>query len=249
MNKNLKINKLLERPQPEQPVLLFSPTAWAKLLYFRDKGETEIAGFGITQPNDLLRVEEFVTIRQEVTMASFCFEDACVADFFDAQVDAGKKPEQFARILTHTHPGNSATPSATDEENFQRVFGRCDWTVMFILAGGGQSYARLRFNVGPGGEVVIPVQVDYSPPFAGSDFAAWEAEYQANIQAVSFSLFPDKNKNGSEKPTELDLTDYSLPNDWLEQFETMDPAERQYVLDELAGRPDLWEESGVGYDY
>ena len=40
----------------------------------------------------------------------------------------------------------------TDEETFARVFGRTDWAVMFILARQGQSYARLRFHVGPGGD-------------------------------------------------------------------------------------------------
>ena len=29
------------------PVLRFSPTAWAKLLFLRDYGETEVGGFGI----------------------------------------------------------------------------------------------------------------------------------------------------------------------------------------------------------
>jgi hypothetical protein len=53
---------------------------------------------------------------------------------------------------------------------------------MFILARGGQSYARLRFNVGPGGEVVVPVEVDYSRAFAASDSANWLEEYLANVE-------------------------------------------------------------------
>ncbi len=36
---------------------------------------------------------------------------------------------------------------------------------------------------------------------------------------------------------------------WREEFEDMEPAERQYVLDELAGRPDLWDESEVVCEY
>ena len=39
---------------PLAPVLRFSPTAWGKLLYFRDHGETEIGGFAVTRPGDLL---------------------------------------------------------------------------------------------------------------------------------------------------------------------------------------------------
>ena len=53
---------------------------------------------------------------------------------------------------------------------------------MFILARSGQCYARLRFNIGPGGEIVIPVEVDYRLPFGPSAFEAWEAEYKANVR-------------------------------------------------------------------
>ena len=52
---------------------------------------------------------------------------------------------------------------------------------MFILAKGGQTYSRLRFNVGPGGEQVLKTEVDFSCIFAGSDEAAWTQEYEANI--------------------------------------------------------------------
>ena len=61
-------------------------------------------------------------------------------------------------------PGRSAEPSATDEATFSRVFGGADWAVMFILARGGQTYARLRCNVGPGADVKLPVDVDYRSP-------------------------------------------------------------------------------------
>ena len=78
----------------------------------------------------------------------------------------------------------------TDEETFARVFGRTDWAVMFILARGGQSYARLRFHVGPGGDVDLPVHVDYSRPFPASNHAAWQEEYLANVQREEF-VFPE----------------------------------------------------------
>jgi hypothetical protein len=106
-------------------------------------------------------------------------------------VDAGLKPVQFGRVWVHSHPGNSPQPSCTDEETFDRVFGSCEQALMVIVAQGGKSYARMRFNVGPGGDVVIPVLVDYSRPFAGTDRAAWEAEYQANILADQSFLVSD----------------------------------------------------------
>ena len=211
--------------------LRFSPTAWAKLLYFRDRAQTEVGGFGISAPDDLLCVEDFVTVRQNVTMASVAFDDEAVADFFEDQVDAGRKPEQFARTWLHTHPGNSARPSATDEETFHRVFGKCDWAVLFILAHGGRSYARLRFNAGPGGQIVVPVEADYSRPFGPSDPGAWEAEYNANIKADVFGFggFGHDDYGAG-------LADSSCPDEWLEHLDDMDPAERQILLNELAIR-------------
>ena len=88
----------VKKSRPKRLALRFSPTAWAKLLYFRDKTDNEVGGFGITQLDDLLFVIDFVTIKQEVTGVSVKFDDEAVADYFDAQVDLGRKPEQFARI-------------------------------------------------------------------------------------------------------------------------------------------------------
>ena len=166
-------------------MLRFTPTAWAKLLYLCHRGDTEIGGFGVTDPADPLRIIEFITVKQLVSAVSVSFDDEAVADFFDQQVEAGRHPSQFMRVWAHTHPGDSPDPSGTDEETFARVFGGCDWAIMFILARGGQTYARLRFNVGPAGEVCLPVEVDYTQPFDAADYTAWEAEYQQNIEIES----------------------------------------------------------------
>ena len=173
------------RPLPNRHTALrFSPYAWAKLVYLRDYGDTEVGGFGITSADDLAVVEDIRLVRQLCTPVSVEFDDAAVADFFDEQVDLGRRPEQAARIWLHSHPGSSAKPSVTDEETFQRCFGRTDWSVMCILARGGQAYARLRFNVGPGGSWEIPVEVDFRRPFPAAETAAWEREYLETVQAV-----------------------------------------------------------------
>lgn len=175
------------QPDKDGRVLRFTPTAWAKLQFLCHAGETEIGGFGVTNAEDLLFVESFETVKQIACPASVEFDDEAVAEFFDNQVDAGRRPEQFARIWCHTHPGDCPHPSSVDEETFARVFGRCDWAVMFILARGGATYARLRFNVGPGGNLLIPVQVDYGQPFAGTDFAVWQEEYEDNVRPLVFT--------------------------------------------------------------
>jgi proteasome lid subunit RPN8/RPN11 len=228
--------------------LRFSPTAWAKLLYFRDKSDNEVGGFAITEVDDLLFVKDFVTVKQEVTSVSVKFNDAAVADFFDTQVDLGRKPEQFARIWLHTHPGDSAEPSMIDEETFQRVFGVCQWAVIFVIAQNNKTFARLRFNVGPSGQVLIPVEVDYTTDFGASDKAAWDDEYQVNVKAITW--LSDISNKDEKAFVRKDYGSLALPYDFLEEFEEMEPAERQFILDELADRPDLWDEEEVRfYEY
>ena len=165
------------------PSLRFTPTAWAKLLYLRDAGETEVGGFGISAAGDLLLVEDVRLVKQVCTSVTVKFADAAVADFFDEQVDLGRQPHECGRIWVHTHPGSSPTPSRTDEETFARCFGESDWAVMFILAQAGQTYCRLRFNVGPGGSLEISVRVEFTQSFPAADPDAWDREYRENVMA------------------------------------------------------------------
>jgi len=227
------------------PVLRFSPTAWAKLLYFRDRSDTEIGGFGVTDAKDPLLVQEFMTVEQRVTSVSVSFDDGAVADFFDSQVDAGKRPDQFARIWLHTHPGESPTPSMVDEETFERVFGRCEWAAMFVLGRTGKTYVRLRFNVGPGGEGEIPVEVDYRRPFGPSDHEAWETEYRAHIRKDELSWRTGVGK-ATPEAFGADAYDPWDAQELVGAFEGLDVEERRAVLDELASRPELWDDAGEG---
>ena len=103
-----------------KPSLRFTPTAWAKLLFLRDAGHTEVGGFGISDPNDLLFVTDFALVRQTTSPITVEFDDVSVADHFDRYIDKGYTPEQVGRIWIHTHPGQSARPSGVDEDTFAR---------------------------------------------------------------------------------------------------------------------------------
>jgi hypothetical protein len=157
-------------------------------LFLRDRGPTEVGGFGIAPAADLLYVEDIRLVEQSCTSISVAFDDSAVAEFFDEQIDAGHRPEQFGRIWIHTHPADSAQPSHVDEETFRRVFGPCDWAVMFIIARGGETYCRVRFRAGPGGAFEIPVLLDFETRFAGSDFEVWAAEYDATVRKAELAL-------------------------------------------------------------
>ena len=222
-----------------EPVLRFSPSAWAKLQFFCDRGDCEIGGFGVCGGDDLLLVTDFVTVRQDVSSVSVAFEDESVADFFDSQIDLGRRPEQFCRIWAHTHPGNCPQPSGTDEECFERVFGGCDWAVMFILAHGGKIFAQLQHNTGPGGRMNIPVEVDYSAEFVGSDHEAWRVEYEQNVQVTVAPFYFGRDRWPG------DTDDLCFGDQWLEDLEQMEPDERQAVLAELQDRPELWDREGA----
>jgi hypothetical protein len=224
--KNPQMSRLLSRSELswEPPILRFSPTAWAKLLFLRDRGDSEVGGFGISAAEDLLFIEDVQLVRQVCTGISVAFDDQAVADFFDRQVDQGRRPEQFARAWVHTHPGNLAEPSQTDEDTFARVFGRTDWAVMFILACQGQSYARLRFHVGPGGDLDLPVRMDYSRPFAASNQAAWEKEYLAAVQ-VADVLFPMRRSDGPPLgPADAAVDPWD--EDWFSTWDRLFPEDR-----------------------
>jgi proteasome lid subunit RPN8/RPN11 len=180
-----------------QPRLIFAPLAWLKLQFFCHVGDTEIGGFGITAKNELLYVEEFITVRQRTSSVTVAMEDEAVADFTDRCVDAGLSPQRFLRVWCHTHPGSSPLPSGTDEDTFDRVFGSCDWAVMFILSRSSNTFCRLSLNVGPGSAVEIPVAVDWSawpailgdPNFAMAKLVAdWHQEFTANINRIPDSF-------------------------------------------------------------
>jgi hypothetical protein len=167
-----------------KPVLRFTPYAWAKLLYLRDLGPTEIGAYAISNEKDPLLVEDLTLVKQKCTAVSTDFDGDGIADYFDDQVALGRKPEQFARIWVHTHPWNSADPSNQDETTFVDSFSGPHWAVMAILAKGGDTYARLKFNYGPGGEIEIPMRVAFDCGFPAVDagtVADWQAEYKSKV--------------------------------------------------------------------
>jgi proteasome lid subunit RPN8/RPN11 len=199
------------------------PAAWIKLNWLCHAGETEIGAMALIEDPKELIVSELYLIKQKANSVFVSFDDEAIADFFERMVDQGYKPEQFGRLWIHTHPGSSPHPSGTDEATFNRVFGRCDWAVMFILARDGATYARLRFNAGPGGQILIPVGVRWNDLLGDIDEEAWADEYAANVdllrESISFSTKekPARSKASSSQqdddPFDVGLSEYSLDQD------------------------------------
>jgi hypothetical protein len=207
--------------------LRFTPYAWAKLIWFRDKGRTEIGGFGITNQDDPLLVEDIAIIKQTVSSASVEFDDTAVANHFEDMFDMGIQPINCGRVWIHTHPAGLNRPSGTDEQTFSRVFGKCDWAVMFILPKENGFYCRLESNIQPAHAVNINYMVDYTVPFSASCHEEWEEEYKENVIEKKFTVEKTKKKEMTlhdflaKKARELDCTKEQRPS-YMYEFDEDD---------------------------
>lgn len=190
-------NKVLKPKTSFGTQIRFTPYAWAKLLYMRDKGPTEVAGYGITATEDPLLVTDFVLIKQECTVVSFDLDPEDSVEYMETMMDKGLMPWQYANILIHTHPGDSPSPSGIDETNFNKAFAHPNWAMMFIIAEGGQCYCRLKINVGPGLIKELDVRVDWSKEFNGTDKENWGNEYESKVTEL-VTQFTMNGKEGTK---------------------------------------------------
>jgi hypothetical protein len=222
---------------PTKLKLRFSPYAWAKLLFLRDRGGNEVGGFGVSAADDLLLVTDVCLVRQRCTAVTVRFDDDSVADYFDRQVDDGFSPERFARIWLHTHPGNSAEPTTTDDETFARCFGTSDWALMFILSKGGQVTARLQFNSGPRLSTELPVEIDFSRPFPAADHQGWREEYERCV--VEEPLFLEQTAPAKQTDKDPFIQSFRDPDApwWWDELRADEPerAERLEMEGPYAG--------------
>ena len=97
----MKKNQLKKRAERalRRPSLRFSPYAWGKLLFLRDRGETEIGGFGLASADDPLWIHDILTVRQQTTVTTVTFDDAAVADLFDLGFTVYKDNERGRQII------------------------------------------------------------------------------------------------------------------------------------------------------
>lgn len=162
--------------------LRFTAYAYAKLLWLRDRGDTEIAGYATTETNNPLLITDLRLIKQKCTSVTFDLDPGDLAEDVERTLDMGLMPWQANNILWHTHPpGCNPTPSLTDEENFVKAFSHPDWAVMLIIAKNGSTYCRLKINTAPGVEKLLKVEVDWTIPFGESNAEAWNAEYKDKV--------------------------------------------------------------------
>ena len=184
--------------------LRFSPYAWAKLIFMRDCGKTEVGGYGICPADDLLYIEDIVFPEQSADSCFIELDEGALSKHMDNMfVNHDYQPNQCARIWIHTHPGNSATPSSYDDKIFNEKFGNQDWSVAFILARGGEYTCRLQINTDTlQHQSKLDVSVDWTAEFWGSDHEEWKKEYK-NVTEIVYIAPKKTSKN---KKTEKNTT-------------------------------------------
>lgn len=204
-----KIEKSLEFIKPKITfgnTLKFTAYSWSKLLWMRDRGNTEVAGYCVTGTEDPLLVTDFILIKQECTSVTFDLDPEDGVIYVEQMMDTGLPPWTFSNILAHTHPpGCSPNPSGVDEANFKKAFSHPDWAIMLIVADNGDSYCRLKLNVGPGVEKLLKVQVDFGQSFSASNHLEWETEYKKKVTKKQFLI------TGKEKDIIWPLSETARP--------------------------------------
>lgn len=189
------------------PELYFTPYSWAKLNFMRDAGKTEVGGFGVC-PTIPTVIEDLYMPTQECSVAFCEFDDLGIREMYkELDGEKGYHPLNFSRIWIHTHPGSSPEPSGQDEETFRERFSDSDWAIMFILARGGESYARLKLNsksLQPI-EMKMKVFVDWGRSFPAADHENWKREYLAKVREKTYqsnyvNVYHDHDGRGGFSP-------------------------------------------------
>jgi proteasome lid subunit RPN8/RPN11 len=176
--------------------IVFSKDAWDKLLYLRDKGDTEIGGWGVTADDDEFFVEDFFTVKQKCTSVTVEFDDADNNRFAtDMLIKKNKPHKNTQKIWIHTHPGNSPKPSSVDEETLKKMVENLsvdDYIVMFIIAKDSSTYCRLSLKTKFG---IMTKELKCS--YCCVENKDWEKEYDDHVEKKP--AFSQQIANGKTK--------------------------------------------------
>jgi hypothetical protein len=181
----VQAKELKFKREHRRDTLVFTWEAWAHWHWLCQHADIEVTARGETSVDAPLYVERLhVPLQQGTTVHTY----PCPKDI--DRIRSAQLPHKpawlFDRIWLHTHPGNSATPSSTDEETLQAAFGTCPYSVMAILAKGGQRSCRLTFAAAGGSSKEIAIAVDQETilefmPRAAELYQQWLEEFNAKV--------------------------------------------------------------------
>jgi hypothetical protein len=181
----------------------FTAYAFAKMLYLREKGSTEISGFALTDENDPYLIIDFLLPKQECTGVTTEMTSEGIVELFDKLSGPAKfnglglSPSRYGRIWIHTHPGFSSEPSGTDWSTFKGTFGDKEWSIMFVFSSEREATCMLQIQALPDAHFRIPWEISWEHPFAGTNYAEWDKEYDDKVTTHSYTYSPGSYSNYS----------------------------------------------------
>jgi proteasome lid subunit RPN8/RPN11 len=181
--------------------------AWNKWRWMTRK-PTEVGGFGISKADNYALITDIALVPQIANTASIDFDDAGLVTYVQAQAEAGLSPLQSFRVWFHTHPSNSAEPSATDWETCNKSFAAFPWSIMAIMGKSGNTTAHLCMNIDKVGSVAIVIPVEkVADEVNATLLATWDAEHDAMVKppvySQQFGQWKQKDWVAEEKESNL----------------------------------------------
>lgn len=217
----------------------FSPYAYQKVIYMRDKGGTEVSGFCITDPNEKDLITDFQLVKQACTSVTTDMDKEGMSDFLTNMAEQDIAPAECMRVWLHTHPGSSPSPSGTDEKTFSELLANFPYIVMLIIARGGAKFGRIGFTQGCGGYADVDWDVDWEIAGEAVDFEEWDAEYEAFITEEVIGRVSPSGYNyvhsQSNYQTNFDFIDWSKRSlrDDVDEDYFRDDATKPFDFDSL----------------
>lgn len=155
-----------------------------KLQAWRDMGTTEVTGFFITEKDNIFKVIDALIVKAKCTAATVDIDAEAIEQMYIEQSQKGIYPDQLM-IWWHTHPGNSATPSGTDEATFKSLGKDRTLNVMYILAQGGNEFAQVSVT-DIASQFMLKKSIEVEHPFTmWEDFPTAEelkTQYDENVE-------------------------------------------------------------------
>jgi len=154
-----------------------------KLQAWRDMGETEVTGFFVTEKGDMRNVIDAIIIKAECSVATVDISAEAIENMYLSLAKKDIYPDQL-QIWWHTHPGNSASPSHTDEKTFAELGQDRPLNIMYILASGGDEFAQISVT-DIKSKIMLRSEINIKHPFTEwSTFPSYEElkkDYNDNV--------------------------------------------------------------------
>lgn len=170
-----------------------------KLEVWRDIGDTEVTGFFITEKDKPLKVIDAILVESKCSSVEVDISAESLEDMYLEQMKKGIFPAQLL-IWWHTHPGNGAGPSITDESTFEDFGKDRTFNAMYILASGGDDFAQISVtDLTTGIMLSKPIKIKYVHEAWTEDicYDDLKADYDEKITVKIFSYLTHNNIHNS----------------------------------------------------